>query len=222
MRGAGPQADNRIVNASRVRAPPARAVSSSRRVGSLTRCSVVGAAASLTGVACTNRATDGRAATFGSAGAASRREYSATSQPSVMAASVSEFDPGSGTTLAACLTHASRAGSPFGAAQRRTGEERVIDLPASGGQPRETGAVTACVRPPVGGSGKAFRGARGGGCVRLASRRGDGPPRRRSVAGLRGRPATGGLRHGPHTYGWQQRGIFGNGRKPDRATPRAG
>ena len=139
-----------------------------------------------------------------------------------MAASVSEFDPGSGTTLAACLTHASRAGSPFGAVQRRTGEERVIDLPARGGQPRETGAVTACVRPPVGGSGKAFRGARGGGCVRLASRRGDGPPRRRSVAGLRGRPATGGLRHGPHTYGWQQRGIFGNGRKPDRATPRAG
>jgi len=146
----------------------------------------------------------------------------ATRQPSVMAASVSEFDPGSGTTLAACLTHASRAGRPFGGGQRRTGEERVIDLPASGGQPRETGAVTACVRPPVGGSGKAFRGARGGDCVRLASRRGDGPPRRRSVAGLRGRPATGGLRHGPHTYGWQQRGIFGNGRKPDRATPRAG
>jgi hypothetical protein len=137
-------------------------------------------------------------------------------------ASVGEFDPGSGTTLAACLTHASRAGPPFGVVQRRTGEERVIDLPVSGGQPRETGAVTACVRAPVGCMGKAFRGARGGDCVRLASRRGDGPPRRRSVAGLRGRPATGGLRHGPHTYGWQQRGIFGNGRKPDRATPRAG
>ena len=33
-----------------------------------------------------------------------------------------EFDPGSGTTLAACLTHASRAGSRFGVGQRRTGE----------------------------------------------------------------------------------------------------
>jgi hypothetical protein len=65
-------------------------------------------------------------------------------------------------------------------------------------------------------------GAGGGGCVRLASWWGEGLPRRRSVAGLRGRSATGGLRHGPHTYGWQQRGIFGNGRKPDRATPRAG
>ncbi len=139
-------------------------------------------------------------------------------------ATVGEFDPGSGTTLAACLTHASRAGRALGRGQRRTGEERVTDLPRRGGQPRETGAVTACVRPPVGGPGKATPrgGAPGGGCARLASRRGDGPPRRRSVAGLRGRPATGGLRHGPHTYGWQQRGIFGNGRKPDRATPRAG
>src|SRR5687768_32927 len=66
------------------------------------------------------------------------------------------------------------------------------------------------------------QGTSGGVCVRLASCRGDSPPRRRSVAGLRGRSATGGLRHGPHTCGWQQRGIFGNGRKPDRATPRAG
>jgi len=27
---------------------------------------------------------------------------------------------------------------------------------------------------------------------------------------------------GPYTYGWQQPRIFDNGRKPDRATPRAG
>jgi hypothetical protein len=40
-----------------------------------------------------------------------------------------EFDPGSGSTLAACLTHASRAGAPFGVRQRRTGEERVTNLP---------------------------------------------------------------------------------------------
>src|SRR3712207_7084742 len=35
---------------------------------------------------------------------------------------------------------------------------------------------------------------------------GDGPPRRRRVAGLRGRPATLGLRHGPDSYGRQQWG----------------
>src|SRR5262245_7904594 len=68
-----------------------------------------------------------------------------------------EFDPGSGSTLAACLTHASRAGTPFGVCQRRTGEERVIDLPRSGGQPRETGADTAYVRSLVGRSSKAAR-----------------------------------------------------------------
>ena len=33
-----------------------------------------------------------------------------------------EFDPGSGRTLAACLTHASRAVRPFGVHERRTGE----------------------------------------------------------------------------------------------------
>src|SRR4028118_888859 len=58
--------------------------------------------------------------------------------------------------------------------------------------------------------------------VRLASWGGKGPPRRRSVAGLRGRPATLGLRHGPDSYGRQQWGIFRNGRKPDGARPREG
>lgn len=38
------------------------------------------------------------------------------------------------------------------------------------------------------------------------------------LAGLKGRSATPGLRHGPDTYGWQQWGILGNGRKPDPAT----
>src|SRR3954453_13530082 len=60
--------------------------------------------------------------------------------------------------------------------------------------------------------------ARGG----LACWWGNGPPRRRSVAGLRGRSATLGLRHGPDSYGRQQWGILRNGRKPDAVTPRAG
>ena len=51
---------------------------------------------------------------------------------------------------------------------------------------------------------------------------GNGLPRRRRVAGLRGRSATLGLRHGPDSYGRQQWGILRNGRKPDAATPRAG
>src|SRR5688500_19054934 len=67
------------------------------------------------------------------------------------------------------------------------------------------------------GSG-AWRGAR----ARLASWWGNGLPRLRSVAGLRGRTATLGLRHGPDSYGRQQWGIVRNGRKPDDATPRGG
>ena len=51
---------------------------------------------------------------------------------------------------------------------------------------------------------------------------GNGSPSRRSVAGLRGRTATLELRYGPDSYGRQQWGILGNGRKPDPATPREG
>ncbi len=51
---------------------------------------------------------------------------------------------------------------------------------------------------------------------------GNGLPRLRRVAGLRGRPATMGLRQGPYTYGWQQLGILHNGRKSDAATLREG
>ena len=57
-------------------------------------------------------------------------------------------------------------------------------------------------------------------CVRLACWWGNGLPRRRSIAGLRGRSATLGLRHGPDSYGRQQWGILDNGRKPDPAIPR--
>ena len=56
----------------------------------------------------------------------------------------------------------------------------------------------------------------------ISRRRGDGPPWRRSVAGLRGRTAALGLRHGPDSYGRQQWGILRNGGNPDAATPRAG
>jgi hypothetical protein len=51
---------------------------------------------------------------------------------------------------------------------------------------------------------------------------GKGLPRRRRVAGLRGRSATLELRYGPDSYGRQQWGILGNGGNPDPATPREG
>ena len=58
--------------------------------------------------------------------------------------------------------------------------------------------------------------------VWLASWWGNGSPRLRSVAGLRGWTATLGLRYGPDSYGRQQWGILGNGGNPDPATPREG
>src|SRR3984885_4868234 len=72
----------------------------------------------------------------------------------------------------------------------------------------------------MGEGGKFF--GQGGARGLSACWRGNGPPRRRRVAGLRGRPATLGLRHGPDSYGRQQWGILRNGRKPDAATPREG
>eukprot|EP00510_Aplanochytrium_minuta_P008569 CAMPEP_0184049742 /NCGR_PEP_ID=MMETSP0956-20121227/3615_1 /TAXON_ID=627963 /ORGANISM="Aplanochytrium sp, Strain PBS07" /LENGTH=57 /DNA_ID=CAMNT_0026342139 /DNA_START=74 /DNA_END=243 /DNA_ORIENTATION=+ len=53
---------------------------------------------------------------------------------------------------------------------------------------------------PLVGAGERFI-AMGWARVGLASWWGNGPPRRRSVAGLRGRSATLGLRHGPDSYG---------------------
>src|SRR5436309_7242946 len=64
--------------------------------------------------------------------------------------------------------------------------------------------------------------ARGGDHVLSACWRGNGPPRHRRVWGVRAWPGTLGLRHCPDTYGWLQSRIFGNGRKPDRATSRGG
>src|ERR1700720_124150 len=57
--------------------------------------------------------------------------------------------------------------------------------------------------------------------VVLASWWGNGPPRQRCLAGVRARPAPLALGHWPDSYGRLQSRIFGNGRKPDRATPRA-
>src|SRR5438034_2730998 len=64
--------------------------------------------------------------------------------------------------------------------------------------------------------------ALGGACGGLASWCGNGIPRLRSVAGLRGWPARLGLRHGPDSYGRQQLGILRNGGNSDAATPREG
>src|SRR5881392_3787254 len=61
----------------------------------------------------------------------------------------------------------------------------------------------------------ASRGARG----LSACWWGNGLPRLRRLAGLRGRPATLGLRHGPDSYGRQQWGILHNGRKPSGCKP---
>jgi hypothetical protein len=46
---------------------------------------------------------------------------------------IGEFDPGSGRTLAACLTHASHGGLVAIPGNRRTGAEHVSNLPISGG-----------------------------------------------------------------------------------------
>ena len=58
--------------------------------------------------------------------------------------------------------------------------------------------------------------------VVLGRWRGNGPPSLRCLPGVRAWPGTLGLRHCPDSYGRLQSRIFGNGRKPDRATPRGG
>ena len=133
-----------------------------------------------------------------------------------------EFDPGSGRTLAACLTHASRTESPF---RGDSSGERVsntwVICPALWDKPGKLGLIPDRTMACMCCGGKSFGGvgwARG----LSACWWGDGPPRRRRVAGLRGCPATLGLRYGPDSYGRQQWGILRNGRKPDAATPCGG
>ena len=97
----------------------------------------------------------------------------------------------------------------------------MTDLPPAPGQPRETAADTGYSGAFAWGPRESSGGG-GWGRVPSGSRRGNGPPSRRRVAGLRDRPATLGLRYGPDSYGRQQWGILRNGGNPDAATPRAG
>ena len=97
----------------------------------------------------------------------------------------------------------------------------MTNLPPPPGQPRETEANTGYSGPPAWGA-RESPGGRGWGRGPSGRRRGNGPPCPQRVAGLRGRSATLGLRHGPDSYGRQQWGILRNGGNPDAATPRAG
>ena len=97
----------------------------------------------------------------------------------------------------------------------------MTNLPRAPGQPLETAANTGYSAGPAWGRRESLHGA-GWGRGPLGSRRGNGPPSLRWVAGLRGRSATLGLRYGPDSYGRQQWGILGNGGNPDPATPREG
>src|SRR5215208_4743544 len=87
----------------------------------------------------------------------------------------------------------------------RTGEEHVGACPEVGDNSAKAGLIPHTVYGPK------PSGAFGGACVGLASWWGNGLPRRRSVAGLRGWSATRGLRYGPDSYGRQQLGILGMG-----------
>ena len=120
-----------------------------------------------------------------------------------------EFDPGSGGALATGLRHARR-----GAAERKA----CFSLPATGGRgcntyatcpwqgdnPEKSGLIP---RNTLGGHPPGVKGSNSGqgwACVALGSWRCNGPPNRRCVRVLRGRPPTLVLRHGPDSYGRQQ------------------
>ena len=138
-----------------------------------------------------------------------------------------EFDPGSGRTLAACLTHASRAKYL----------EKIFSewfsRYLSGGRVSNAWATCLSQRDSLGKLGlipydtsvshdtevKAQSGERWS-HVPLVSWWGNGSPRPRWVAGLRGWTATLELRHGPDSYGRQQWGILHNGGNSDAATSR--
>jgi len=118
--------------------------------------------------------------------------------------------------------HASRTGVPSGISRGGRVRNTWAICPEEGDSCRKREVIPHELMIRVGMMRKGLRSALGGACGRLACWWGHGLPRRRSVAGLRGWPATRGLRHGPDSYGRQQQGIFRNGRKPDGATPRAG
>ena len=97
-----------------------------------------------------------------------------------------EFDPGSGSTLAACLMHASRTGIPSGILRGGRVRNTWVTCPVVGGSPRKRGVIPHTLAIRVGMVRKGLRVVTGGACVRLASWWGNGLPGLRSVAGLRG------------------------------------
>jgi hypothetical protein len=137
-----------------------------------------------------------------------------------------EFDPGSERTLAAWIRHASRTGKlPSGGEYSGERVSNAWETCPAVGDNRPNGLLIPHTSPGSHGPGKKGglsleAAAEGWSRVPLACWWGNGLPRRRWVAGLRGCPATLGLRYGPDSYGRQQSRSFGNGRKPDRATPR--
>ena len=86
----------------------------------------------------------------------------------------------------------------------------MTNLPPPPGQPRETEANTGYSGHPAW-DARESPGGRGWGRGPSGRRRGNGPPCPQRVAGLRGRSATLGLRHGPDSYGRQQWGICAMG-----------
>ncbi len=88
-----------------------------------------------------------------------------------------EFDPGSGSTLAACLMHASRTGLPSGGSRGGRVRNTWAICPAVGASRRKRRVIPHGVPDRVGSGIKdASRVAVGGACVRLARRWGDGLP----------------------------------------------
>jgi hypothetical protein len=137
-----------------------------------------------------------------------------------------EFDPGSGWTLAACLRHASRGIGLFFLRnfEVRTGKRvsnTLVTYLQDGDSPAKAGLIPDSHRRTYVFLCKSFWAWRGA-YVWLVSWWGNSLPRPWSVAGVRAWPASLGLRHCPDSYGRLQSRIFDNGRKPDRATPRAG
>jgi hypothetical protein len=89
-----------------------------------------------------------------------------------------EFDPGSGSTLAACLMHASRTGILSGVLRGGRVRSTWATCPVVGASPRKRGVIPHELECRVGHLRKGFRTAAGGACARLVSWWGNGSPRR--------------------------------------------
>ena len=89
-----------------------------------------------------------------------------------------EFDPGSGSTLAACLMHASRTGSPSGGLRGGRVRNTWATCPVVGASLRKRRVIPHKLAGRVGLVRKARKSAAGGVCVRLARWWGHGSPRR--------------------------------------------